>query len=139
MGHAILGKDLVRNVESASIPQFLNESFDDVFSWLHIAGPLIENFNLSQRCQGGSIASSTEWARCKLSKYRHVTHLREDWRSLLVPSNSVGRGFNAFVTQIDFGLPAMMRHVDVHSQQHLATGEATIGGIVRIPELFLAE
>ena len=35
MGHAILRKDLVRNIESASIPQFLNESFDDGFRLLH--------------------------------------------------------------------------------------------------------
>jgi len=39
MGHAILRKDLVRNIESASIPQFLNESFDDVFCWLHSLAP----------------------------------------------------------------------------------------------------
>jgi hypothetical protein len=44
MGHAILRKDLVRNFESASIPQFLNESFDDVFCWLHSPAPY-SNFN----------------------------------------------------------------------------------------------
>src|SRR6266481_840149 len=57
MGHAILRKDLVRKVESASVPQFLNESFDDVFCWLHSRAPY-SNFNLSQRCQGRSIESA---------------------------------------------------------------------------------
>jgi len=48
MGHAILGKDLVRNVESASIPQFLNESVDDVFCRFHSPGSL-SNFQSVDR------------------------------------------------------------------------------------------
>src|SRR5215472_3001626 len=43
MGHTMLRKNLVRNVESASIPQFLNESFDDVLGWLHWRVPRLAN------------------------------------------------------------------------------------------------
>src|SRR5215467_1310968 len=43
MGHAILRKNLVRDVESASIPQFLDESVDDVSGWLHWRAPRLAN------------------------------------------------------------------------------------------------
>ena len=35
MGHTILEKSFVRNVEPATIPQFANESLDDLFGCVH--------------------------------------------------------------------------------------------------------
>src|SRR6201987_803487 len=39
MGHAILRKNLVRDVEPATIPQLLDESLDYVLCWLHSRAP----------------------------------------------------------------------------------------------------
>lgn len=54
MGHAVNRKNLVRNVEPASIPKFLNESSDDVFVWLNGECLYFFLFNSSFNCDLGS-------------------------------------------------------------------------------------
>jgi len=42
----------------------------------------------------------------------------------VVSSNYVGRQLNAVTAQIDFGLAAVMRHVNVHGKQEFPPGQA---------------
>lgn len=54
-------------------------------------------------------------------------------------SDTIGGGPNAFVAEVDFGLAAMMRDVNVHGEEDFAARKMAVGGIVGGVELFFRE
>ena len=56
-----------------------------------------------------------------------------------VCSNHVGRRLDAIIAEIDFGLAAVMREVDIHKEKDFAAEHAAIGGVMLRVELLLGE
>ena len=51
----------------------------------------------------------------------------KDWLVRNTGSNHVGRGLDAVDTEVDFGLAAMVRDVDVHGEEDFAAKETAVG------------
>ena len=54
-------------------------------------------------------------------------------------SNPVPRRLDAFIPEIDFGLAAMVAHVNVHGEQDFPAEEASVGRVVRRAQLLFGE
>ena len=54
-------------------------------------------------------------------------------------SNPIPRRLDAFVPEIDFGLAAMVGHVNVYGEQDFPAEEASVGRVVRRAQLLFGE
>src|SRR5215467_13991061 len=54
-------------------------------------------------------------------------------------SDSIGRRLDAVVAEIDLGLAAMVRHMNIHSQQNFSSWKPAIGRVVDLVELLVGQ